>query len=63
MFDLFKIGICYIELCNLDLNFFLCLGIVEDIVDFLYYFMLYLLWIDEKEEVDEWVKIGDIFNE
>ena len=63
MSDLPKTGIRYIELRNLDLNPFSRLGIVEDTVDFLHYFMLYLLWTDEKEEADEWVKTGDIFNE
>ena len=56
MSDLPKTGIRYIELRNLDLNPFSRLGIVEDTVDFLHYFMLYLLWTDEKEEADEWVK-------
>ena len=55
MSDLPKTGIRYIELRNLDLNPFSRLGIVEDTVDFLHYFMLYLLWTDEKEEADEWV--------
>ncbi|MGH2221113.1 bifunctional glutamate--cysteine ligase/glutathione synthetase, partial [Enterococcus faecalis] len=32
-------------------------------VDFLHYFMFYLFGRDEKEEGDEWVKTGDIFNE
>ena len=63
MSDLPKTGIRYIELRNLDLNPFSRLGIVEDTVDFLHYFMLYLLWTDEKEEADEWVKTGDILNE
>lgn len=31
---------------------------MEDTVDFLHYFMLYLLWTDEKEEADEWVKLA-----
>ena len=50
MSDLPKTGIRYIELRNLDLNPFSRLGIVEDTVDFLHYFMLYLLWTDEKKK-------------
>lgn len=61
--DLPKTGIRYIELRNLDLNPFSRLGIEQDTVEFLHYFMLYLLWADEKEVADEWVATGNLLNE
>lgn len=61
--DLALLGIRYIELRNLDLNPFARLGIEAETVEFLHYFMLYLLWAEELEQPDEWVTTGNILNE
>jgi glutamate--cysteine ligase len=61
--DLPEAGIRYIEIRNIDLNPFSSVGIDRDTVDFLHYFMLYLLWTDEKEQPDEWAATGKILNE
>lgn len=61
--DLVKQGVHYMELRNIDLNPFARYGISEEQVAFLHLFLLYLLWKDEGEDADEWVKLGDSYNE
>lgn len=61
--DLVDAGIRYIELRNIDLNPFSAYGITKEQVEFLHLFMLYLLWKEEGENHDAWVKIGQEKNE
>lgn len=61
--DLEDHGVQYIELRNIDLNPFERHGISEEQVEFLHLFLLYLLWKDEGDHCDEWVKMGDSYNE
>ncbi|MGX2945643.1 bifunctional glutamate--cysteine ligase GshA/glutathione synthetase GshB [Enterococcus alishanensis] len=61
--DLINHGIRYVELRNIDLNPFDRIGINYQEVEFLQYFMLYLLWTDEGENADEWVAEGAVRNE
>ncbi|MGG0219367.1 bifunctional glutamate--cysteine ligase GshA/glutathione synthetase GshB (plasmid) [Bacillus mycoides] len=60
--DLNKQGIRYIELRNLDLNPFETYGISHEQAEFLHLFLIYLLWIDQVDNNDEWVKTGDFQN-
>ncbi|USK62150.1 bifunctional glutamate--cysteine ligase GshA/glutathione synthetase GshB [Peribacillus asahii] len=61
--DLEDHGISYIELRNIDLNPFENYGISYEQAEFLHLFLLYLLWKDEGENCDEWVKMGDYYND
>lgn len=61
--DLADHGIKYIELRNIDLNPFETYGISYEQAEFLHLFLIYLLWKDEGENCDEWVKIGDFYND
>lgn len=61
--DLAEHGVQYIELRNIDLNPFERNGISGEQVEFLHLFLLYLLWKDEDDQSDEWVKLGDAHNE
>lgn len=60
--DLKNHRIRYIELRNLDLNPFETYGISHEQAEFLHLFLIYLLWIDQDDNNDEWVKIGDFQN-
>lgn len=61
--DLENYGVRYIELRNIDLNPFETYGISYEQAEFLHLFLLYLLWKDEGNHCDEWVKAGDSYNE
>ncbi|WP_100408388.1 bifunctional glutamate--cysteine ligase GshA/glutathione synthetase GshB [Bacillus solitudinis] len=61
--DLEDHGVRYIELRNIDLNPFETYGISYEQAEFLHLFLLYLLWKDEGENCDEWVKKGDFYND
>ena len=61
--DLEDHGIRYIELRNIDLNPFETYGISYEQAEFLHLFLIYLLWKDEGENCDEWVKMGDYYND
>jgi len=61
--DLENYGVRYIELRNIDLNPFEIYGISYEQAEFLHLFLLYLLWKDEGNHCDEWVKAGDSYNE
>lgn len=61
--DLADHGIKYIELRNIDLNPFETYGISYEQAEFLHLFLIYLLWKDEGENCDEWVKMGDYYND
>ena len=61
--DLEDHGINYIELRNIDLNPFETYGISYEQAEFLHLFLLYLLWKDEGNNCDEWVKMGDFYND
>lgn len=54
--DLEDHGISYIELRNIDLNPFETYGFSYEQAEFLHLFLIYLLWKDEGENCDEWVK-------
>lgn len=56
-------GIKYIELRNIDLNPFEPYGIGYEQAEFLHLFLIYLLWKDEGENCDEWVKMGDFYTD
>ncbi len=56
-------GVRYVELRNIDLNPFDKNGISYEQAEFLHLFLIYLLWKDEGENRDEWVKTGDVYNE
>lgn len=56
-------GIKYIELRNIDLNPFEPYGISYEQAEFLHLFLIYSLWKDEGENCDEWVKLGDSYND
>ncbi|WP_338471186.1 bifunctional glutamate--cysteine ligase GshA/glutathione synthetase GshB [Niallia sp. XMNu-256] len=56
-------GVNYIELRNIDLNPFETYGISSEQVEFLHLFLLYLLWKDEGDHCDDWVKQGDTYND
>ncbi|MBM7708575.1 bifunctional glutamate--cysteine ligase GshA/glutathione synthetase GshB [Enterococcus lemanii] len=58
MADLAKDGIRYIELRNLDLHPFASCGISVEQVEFLHFFLLFLLWQEEGPILDEWVESG-----
>ncbi|MDH6363832.1 glutamate--cysteine ligase [Enterococcus sp. PF1-24] len=62
MSELAASGIRYVELRNIDLNPFERIGIQEEQLHFLQLFMLYLLWTEEKLSADEWVALGDQYN-
>ena len=61
--DLKDHGIKYIELRNIDLNPFATYGVSYEQAEFLHLFLIYLLWKDEGENCDEWVKMGDFYND
>lgn len=61
--DLEDHGVQYLELRNIDLNPFEIYGISYEQAEFLHLFLLYLLWKDEGEDCDEWVRTGDYYNE
>ena len=61
--DLENHGIRYIELRDIDLNPFDMYGISYEQAEFIHLFLIYLLWKDEGENCDEWIKIGDNYNE
>ncbi|KGR89381.1 MULTISPECIES: bifunctional glutamate--cysteine ligase GshA/glutathione synthetase GshB [Ureibacillus] len=61
--DLAVHGINYIELRNIDLNPFETYGVSYEQAEFLHLFLIYLLWKDEGENCDEWVKMGDYYND
>lgn len=61
--DLADHGVHYIELRNIDLNPFETYGISYEQAEFLHLFLIYLLWKDEGENCDEWVKMGDFNND
>jgi glutamate--cysteine ligase len=61
--DLEDQGIKYIELRNIDLNPFEPYGIGYEQAEFLHLFLIYLLWKDEGENCDEWVKMGDFYTD
>lgn len=56
-------GIRYIELRNIDLNPFETYGLNYEQAEFLHLFLIYLLWKDEGENCDEWVKMGNVYND
>ncbi|WNS76799.1 bifunctional glutamate--cysteine ligase GshA/glutathione synthetase GshB [Bacillus sp. DTU_2020_1000418_1_SI_GHA_SEK_038] len=60
--DLKREGVQYIELRNIDINPFEKNGMSYEQAEFLHLFLVYLLWKDEGENCDEWVKIGDDYN-
>lgn len=61
--DLADQGIRYIELRNIDLNPFEPYGIGYEQAEFLHLFLIYLLWKDEGANCDEWVKMGEFYND
>lgn len=61
--DLAKTGVRYIELRNIDLNPYARLGIDQEQVRFLQLFLTYMLWVEEDDEVDQWVEEGTKRNE
>ena len=61
--DLEDHGIHYIELRNIDLNPFETNGVSYEQAEFLHLFLLYLLWKDEGNNCDQWVKMGDHYND
>ncbi|KXY71350.1 bifunctional glutamate--cysteine ligase GshA/glutathione synthetase GshB [Bacillus cereus] len=61
--DLEDHGISYIELRNIDLNPFETYGFSYEQAEFLHLFLIYLLWKDEGENCDEWVKMGDFYTD
>ena len=61
--DLEDHGIHYIELRNIDLNPFETNGVSYEQAEFLHLFLLYLLWKDEGNNCDQWVKMGDLYND
>lgn len=61
--DLAHTGIRYVELRNLDIDPFFRIGVSEDELSFIHLFLLYLLWLDEEQEADEWVASGDQLND
>ena len=60
--DLENHGIRYIELREIDLNPFETYGISYEQAEFIHLFLIYLLWKDEGGNCDEWVKMGDKYN-
>ncbi len=60
--DLEDHGVRYLELRNIDLNPFETYGISYEQVEFLHLFLIYLLWKDEGNHGDEWVKEGNFYN-
>ncbi|NGP46323.1 bifunctional glutamate--cysteine ligase GshA/glutathione synthetase GshB [Bacillaceae bacterium SIJ1] len=61
--DLEEHGVNYLELRNIDLNPFERYGYSYEQAEFLHLFLIYLLWKDEGEHCDEWVKMGDFYND
>ena len=61
--DLVDHGVTYLELRNVDLNPFEKYGISYGQAEFLHLFLLYMLWKEEGENSDEWIKMGDIYND
>ncbi|TBX32560.1 bifunctional glutamate--cysteine ligase GshA/glutathione synthetase GshB [Enterococcus durans] len=61
--DLTTTGVRYIELRNIDLNPYARLGINPEQVKFLQLFLTYMLWVEEEQEPDAWVKEGTNKNE
>ena len=61
--DLENHGIRYIELREIDLNPFETYGISYEQAEFIHLFLIYLLWKDEGGNCDEWVKMGDKYND
>jgi glutamate--cysteine ligase len=61
--DLEVHGVNYIELRNIDLNPFETNGISYEQAEFLHLFLIYLLWKDEGNNCDEWVRMGDLYND
>ncbi|ANU28169.1 bifunctional glutamate--cysteine ligase GshA/glutathione synthetase GshB [Planococcus versutus] len=57
--DLEERGIRYIELRNIDINPFEQNGISYQQAEFLHIFLIYMLWIDESEQHDDWVTEGE----
>lgn len=60
--DLEEHGVRYIELRNIDLNPFELNGISYEQAEFLHIFLIYLLWKDESDNYNEWIKFGDYYN-
>lgn len=60
--DLKEYGIRYLELRNIDLNPFEMNGISYEQAEFLHIFLIYLLWKDEGDNRDEWIRNGDHYN-
>ncbi len=56
-------GVKYIELRNIDINPFETYGIGYEQAEFLHIFLIYSLWKDESENSDDWVNIGETYNE
>ncbi|MEC5423768.1 bifunctional glutamate--cysteine ligase GshA/glutathione synthetase GshB [Virgibacillus sp. C22-A2] len=56
-------GVRYIELRNIDINPFEKNGISYEQAEFLHLFLIYLLWKDEGNHRDEWVKAGNFYND
>ena len=61
--DLEAHGVSYLELRNIDLNPFETNGISYEQAEFLHLFLFYLLWKEEGNNCDEWVKMGDSYND
>ncbi|KMY53254.1 bifunctional glutamate--cysteine ligase/glutathione synthetase [Bacillus sp. FJAT-27231] len=61
--DLEEHGVSYVELRNIDLNPFETYGISYEQAEFLHLFLIYLLWKDEDNHCDEWVEMGDFYND
>ncbi|MFZ0445623.1 MAG: bifunctional glutamate--cysteine ligase GshA/glutathione synthetase GshB, partial [Bacillus sp. (in: firmicutes)] len=61
--DLENHGIRYIELREIDLNPFETYGISYEQAEFIHLFLIYLLWKDEGGNCDEWVNMGDKYND
>ncbi|MFB9986604.1 bifunctional glutamate--cysteine ligase GshA/glutathione synthetase GshB [Bacillus benzoevorans] len=61
--DLADHGVNYIELRNIDINPFAMYGISYEQAEFLHLFLIYLLWKDEGSDCDEWVKMGNFYND
>lgn len=61
--DLEGHGVRYIELRNIDINPFERNGISFEQAEFLHLFLIYLLWKDEGNHSDEWVKAGNHSND
>lgn len=52
-----------LEIRNIDLNPFDINGFSYEQAEFLHIFLIYLLWKDEGDNYEKWVKIGDYYND